>query len=164
MAQRIDIVNPFLKKDSVDYQCFGCSPHNPSGLHMHFYLEEGVFYGIWHPKRNFEGYAGILHGGIQATMMDEVASWFIYAQIGTAGVTKSMQVEYISSTRISEHPILLKADLKEEVGNEIHVNVELISENKVTAKATVVYFVFPEAIARSRYNYPGKESFFKVVL
>lgn len=93
-------------------------------------------------------------------MMDEVASWFIYSQIGTAGVTKSMEVEYISPTRLTEDPILLKAFLKEQIKNEVHVAVELISENKVTATATVVYFVFPEAIARSRYNYPGKEAFY----
>lgn len=160
MPQRINIVNPFLKKDSSDYQCFGCSPHNQGGLHMHFYLEEGLFYGIWNPKPNFEGYGGVLHGGIQATMMDEVASWFIYSQIGTAGVTKSMQVEYISPTRVTEQPILVKAVLQEKVENEIHLAVELISENKVTATATVVYFVFPEAIARRRYNYPGKDAFY----
>ncbi|HLW06128.1 MAG TPA: PaaI family thioesterase [Marinilabiliaceae bacterium] len=160
MPQRIDIINPFLEKDPSDYQCFGCAPHNPGGLHMHFYLEDGVFFGIWQPQNNFEGYKGVLHGGIQATMMDEVASWFVYSQIGTAGVTKSMQVAYISPTRVTELPILVKAVLQEKVENEIHLAVELISESKVTATATVVYFVFPEAIARSRYNYPGKEAFY----
>lgn len=160
MSQRIDIINPFLEKDPSSYKCFGCSPHNPGGLHMQFYLENGDLFGIWHPQSNFEGYGGVLHGGIQATMMDEVASWYIYSQIGTAGVTKSMLVEYISPTRVTEHPILLKAVLNEKVGNEVHIDVELISENKVTATAVVVYFVFPEAIARRRYNYPGKEAFY----
>lgn len=164
MAQRTNIVNPFLEKSAKDYQCFGCSPHNAGGLQMKFYVEDGCLFATWQPTKKFEGYTGVVHGGIQSTLMDEIASWFIYTLIGTAGVTKSMHVEYISPTRITSSPILLKAELKKQINNEVYLNVTLSSEDKITATAEVVYFVFPEAIARRRYNYPGKEAFYKSLL
>jgi acyl-coenzyme A thioesterase PaaI-like protein len=160
MSLRKEIINPFSKHDAADYQCFGCSPYNTGGLHLSFFEEDGFLYGEWQPKKKFEGYKGVLHGGVQATMMDEIASWFIYTQIGTAGVTKKMEVAYKHPTRISDQPILLKAWLGEQNGNEITVNTELINGGKVTATARVTYFTFPEGIARRKYNYPGKEAFF----
>ena len=81
-----EIKNPFL--DRKDYCCFGCSPANHIGLRMKFYEEEEFVVSEWLPRSEFEGYANVLHGGIQATLMDEIASWTIYVKAGTGGVTR----------------------------------------------------------------------------
>jgi len=55
--------------------CFGCGVDNANGLAMTFY-EVGpghVACEITVPEK-FQGYPGVVHGGIVATMLDEIAS------------------------------------------------------------------------------------------
>jgi acyl-coenzyme A thioesterase PaaI-like protein len=158
----IKIVNPFKGNPPEHYPCFGCSPHNPIGMKLEFYQQGDSLFAEWLPDSNFEGFKGVLHGGIQATLMDEIASWFIYSQIGTAGVTKSMDVQYHFPVRVNEEPILIKANLVEERDNhEVVIFTEIQHKSKVCASATVTYFTFPEHIAKAKYHYPGKEAFFE---
>lgn len=160
MSKRIEIVNPFVSRYDSSYQCFGCSPHNESGLKIDFYVENDVFYGKWKSENRFEGYRGVVHGGIQATLMDEAASWYIYSQVGTSGVTKSMEIEYFLPTRINENDILIKVVEEKRDGNEVTLLTEVIHEDKVRAFAKIIYFIFPEKIAIKKYYYPGKEAFY----
>ncbi len=156
------ILNPFKDGSPEKYPCFGCSPHNPIGLKLNFYQDGDALYAEWCPGKNYEGYSGVLHGGIQATLMDEIASWFIYSQIGTAGVTKSMEVEYHLPVRVTGELILVKATLFEKKGkNEVVIFTEIQQKNKVCASARVTYFTFPDVIATGRYHYPGKTAFFE---
>lgn len=162
MPKRIEIVNPYSNiYDSSSYQCFGCSPHNKCALDIKFYLEKNIFYGKWQPENRFEGYHGIVHGGIQATLMDEAASWYIYSQVGTAGVTKSMDIEYILPTRVTSNAVYIKVSEINRDGNEVSLKTEIIHEDKVRAIANIVYFTFPDKIASQKYFYPGKEAFYK---
>ena len=81
------------------YNCFGCSPTNPCGLKCRF-VDEGEYVTChWMPDENFQGFFHILHGGIQATLMDEIASWVIFSRMKTAGVTANMNIKYRSEER-----------------------------------------------------------------
>ena len=54
--------------------CFICGLENPVGLHLHIYeLEPGVVQTTYLAPEHFQGYPGVLHGGIVAAMIDEVA-------------------------------------------------------------------------------------------
>ena len=66
-----DIRNPFLNRPG--YGCFGCSPNNEQGLRMSFAEEGEEIICSWEPDPRFAGYGGIIHGGIQATLHDEIA-------------------------------------------------------------------------------------------
>ncbi len=158
---RRKIVNPFTSAGPELFGCFGCSPYNPIGLNLSFYEDGDCVFANWMPDKNFEGYKGVLHGGIQATLMDEIASWFIYTQIGTAGVTKRIDVEYFTPIRITGEPVLIKAGFLEQMeNNEVIILAELFYNDKLCASARVIYFIFPESIAKGKYNYPGIDSFF----
>jgi acyl-coenzyme A thioesterase PaaI-like protein len=158
----IKIVNPFKDNVPEHYPCFGCSPHNPIGIKLEFYQDGDALVAEWLPSMNYEGYRGVVHGGIQATLMDEIASWFIYSQIGTAGVTKSMTVDYHFPVRVNGEALFLKATLAEKRENhEVVVATEIKQKNKVCATALVTYFTFPENIATGKYHYPGKSAFFE---
>ena len=54
--------------------CFVCGVENPAGLHLHFYdsAPGEVTAEITVPER-FQGYPGIVHGGVIAAMLDEVS-------------------------------------------------------------------------------------------
>lgn len=157
------IVNPFIHAAPEKYPCFGCSPHNSIGLRLSFYEEGDALYTEWIPEKNYEGYNGVVHGGIQALIQDEIASWFIYSQVGTAGVTKSMEVEYHHPLRNNGDKVLVKATLFGQKENEVTILTEIFQNEKLCSSAHVTYFTFPEKIAKGKFHYPGKEAFFEPI-
>jgi uncharacterized protein (TIGR00369 family) len=53
--------------------CFVCGVDNEHGLHLQFYQNEpGVVEVTYTVPEHFQGYDGIVHGGIVATLVDEV--------------------------------------------------------------------------------------------
>ncbi|HVN15781.1 MAG TPA: PaaI family thioesterase [Anaerolineales bacterium] len=53
--------------------CFLCGLENPVGLHLHLYeIEPGVIETTFTAPNHFQGYPGVLHGGIVASILDEV--------------------------------------------------------------------------------------------
>lgn len=54
--------------------CFICGVENPVGLHLHIYeIEPGVVETSYTPPEHFQGYPGVLHGGIVGAIIDEIA-------------------------------------------------------------------------------------------
>ena len=54
--------------------CFVCGLENPIGLHLHIYeTEPGVVESIYIAPEHFQGYPGVLHGGIVASLLDEIS-------------------------------------------------------------------------------------------
>lgn len=54
--------------------CFICGLENPVGLHLHIYeTEPGVVETKYLAPEHFQGYPGVLHGGIVAAILDEVS-------------------------------------------------------------------------------------------
>ena len=51
--------------------CFGCGEHNPIGLKLKFRLEEGILKAEIKPEKVFQGWPGLVHGGILALILDE---------------------------------------------------------------------------------------------
>lgn len=154
------IQNPYVKVEG--YNCFACSPDNENGLQMTF-IEDGDFLTCdWEPKGFMAGYNNVLHGGIQATLMDEIASWFIQVKMKTAGVTSNMNLRLKRTVPMNQGKLKLRAWLKEVRRNLVDVNVELINaDGKVGAEGVITYYTFPEDVARKKLNFPKHEEFFE---
>jgi len=59
--------------DTSDYQrCFVCGQRNPFGLHLVFRQEAESIVADFQPREEHQGFPGILHGGIVASVLDEV--------------------------------------------------------------------------------------------
>lgn len=154
------INNPFIKANDRSYGCFGCSPANVLGLRLEFWDKGEEVVAFWNPEARFEGFHDILHGGIQATLMDEIASWYIFAKCGTAGVTSGMQVKYLKPLPVSAGEITISARLREQAKRMVTIACKLAGRDGTEyATADVSYFVFPENVAREKYRYPGIEAF-----
>ncbi|AKJ10244.1 hypothetical protein ABB07_09510 [Streptomyces incarnatus] len=84
-----------------DYQCFGCSPANEHGLRLQFrHTPDG---GIECPlefDRTFESYPGVVHGGMSATVCDEIMGNLLVLRLGVSVFTTSMRTRYIEPLRI----------------------------------------------------------------
>ena len=61
-------------KQPNSQMCFICGLENPVGLHLHIYeTEPGVVETTYTAPKHFQGYPGVLHGGIVGALIDEIA-------------------------------------------------------------------------------------------
>lgn len=154
------VINPFKGREG--YNCFGCSPDNEFGLQLSFVDEGEYLTASWVPKDYFEGYKNMLHGGIQATLIDEIASWYVYAKLNVAGVTSKLEVRYKKPVYTNKGNIKLRAKLVGIKRNLADFEVELLDSNDVLcAFGHVQYFTFNEKVSREKFWYPGPDTFFE---
>ena len=148
--------------DLEGYNCFGCSPANPYGLKCKFFDEGEYITCDWEPSENYQGFFHVLHGGIQATLIDEIASWAIFSYAKTAGVTTEMAVKYRKPVYTNRGGIHLRAKETKAEKRLVTARVELFNEaGELATEADVVYMVYPEEIARKKLDWPGVEAFYK---
>ncbi len=61
-------------KQANSRNCFVCGVANPVGLKLTIYqVEPGVIETSFTAPQHFEGFPGVLHGGIVATILDEIS-------------------------------------------------------------------------------------------
>lgn len=73
--------------------CFVCGPNNPDGLKLPIEVDEtGARFTYAIPKK-YEGWSGIAHGGIIATLLDELMAWAVRPR-GYRTVTAEMTVRF----------------------------------------------------------------------
>ena len=86
--------------------CFGCSATNPQGLKLSFrHTEQGCSTSCTVPG-NLCGFDGLVHGGIIATLLDEVSGWAIFSHLGRLGVTREMTTRYQKPVPINTELII----------------------------------------------------------
>ena len=63
-----------MEKQASSRLCFVCGVDNPVGLHLYFYeTGPGEVTVDFTPPAHYQGYPGVLHGGIVASILDETA-------------------------------------------------------------------------------------------
>lgn len=152
------VPNPYA--GNRDYRCFGCDPNNPIGLKLEFTVDGDRVFCDWNPRADLEGYPGVTHGGILATLCDEIAAWYLHAVRGTAGMTRELSVSYHQPARAAEAPFRLEAHAIEEDSRSALIEVTVTGAagtHFCTARCS--YAVFSEAVARRRLGFPGREAF-----
>ena len=84
------ILNPW--RGHPRYNCFGCAPNNPIGLHLEFWEDGDDIVTHWHPEPNYQGWIDTMHGGILSTLIDETCGWVVTSKMHTNGFTVEMKV------------------------------------------------------------------------
>jgi len=156
----IKLNNPYAGMPG--YSCFGCSPANPMGLQMEFFTEGDEVLCMWDPDEHFQGFHDVLHGGVQATMMDEIASWVVFVKLDTAGVTYQLTTRFRKPVLISKGSVTVRATLVRQQKRIAEIEVRLYDgEGTLCAESQANYFVMPREKAVQELHFPGKEAFFK---
>jgi acyl-coenzyme A thioesterase PaaI-like protein len=151
--------NPFVQLEG--YHCFGCSPGNPIGLHLEFFEDGDEIVSTWDPGFHYQGYHNILHGGIQAALMDEIASWTVYVKVKTAGFTSKAEIRYLKNVGIDQGPLTLRARVKQMRRNLADIEVKLYDRNGIRcAESLLTFFTFPLEKSKESMYYPDPERFY----
>jgi uncharacterized protein (TIGR00369 family) len=77
------------------HNCFACGTENPIGLNLQFYRLADTVCTELTLERRYEGWEGVVHGGIVSTLLDEVMSWAIMYRKKVFLVTRKMDIKYV---------------------------------------------------------------------
>lgn len=128
--------------------CFGCGPHNHVGMRLQFFREGDSVVTTFTPREGWDGPPGIVHGGLQATLADEVGAWTVVGLRGFFGFTSSVQLRYLRPAR-SDRPIKARGRITEADGARTTVRVDLTQDGRKLLSGTASY-VSPSADAAER--------------
>lgn len=77
----------------ADDYCFVCGKDNPIGIKAKFIAKEGYASSELVLSREYQGWSGIIHGGIIAALLDE-ASVYAGNSLGYNTVTAELKIRY----------------------------------------------------------------------
>lgn len=141
-----EILNPWV--DLQAYNCFGCSPKNMIGVRMRFFEDNeldpmGDIVSVWKPTQHHQSWINTLHGGVQATLLDEICGWVVFKKLNTSGVTAKMDLRYKQAVPTNQGVLVLRARLKEN-NHRIAVVEGVIQDKqgKTLTQCECTYFTF----------------------
>ena len=152
-----EVNNPFVGTEN--YRCFGCAPHHPNGLRLRFERDGQQVRARWRPSAEYQGYSAIVHGGIQATLLDEVSSWAIFVLCGVAAVTRRISVEYERALPINAPEVVVVASVADRSARVITVDAQLRIDDTRYARASVGFRVLPKRLAERDFGFPDPQRF-----
>lgn len=79
--------------EATNGQCFACGERNPIGLRLTFRFEGEGYVTEFTPRDEHQGYDGITHGGLIATVLDETMARMLWAR-GLSFATAELVVRY----------------------------------------------------------------------
>ena len=81
--------------------CFVCGDRNDHGLHVALRVGGGRAWTELVLTARHEGWAGVVHGGIIAALLDELMGWALFQQDGW-GVTAQLGVRYKAPVAVGQ--------------------------------------------------------------
>lgn len=104
--------NPEMKFETYG-NCFVCGKNNPNGLRLNFEIdkERQTLKTSFVASPTFQGWDGIVHGGIISTLLDEAMAKLIY-ELGHQAVTASLEIKFKKPVPILE-PLRVYGEITE---------------------------------------------------
>jgi acyl-coenzyme A thioesterase PaaI-like protein len=132
------IKNPWIGQEG--YQCIGCCPTNDAGVKMEFYEDGDDIVSLWKPQAKFQGWINVLHGGIQALLLDEISGWVVSRKLQTAAVTAKMELQFKKSISINEECLEIRGRVLSQRRNLAEIEACIYDGNKDLCCRSVATF------------------------
>ena len=121
-------------------QCFGCGQDNPIGLKLSFQWDGKTVRAEFTPTEFYQGWSGLVHGGIIICMLDEAMSWVALFE-GMNCVTAKMQVKLRRLTSIGE-PLIITGSITKKTRKLVATKAAIsLKDGTPIAEATATHFV-----------------------
>ncbi|MDD5433814.1 MAG: PaaI family thioesterase [Nitrospira sp.] len=125
-----------MMKLVANNKCFVCGRENPAGLKIPFKVdrENKTISCEFTPGAEYQGFKGITHGGIIATLLDEAMVRLAF-DLGIYAVTASIEVRYIAPL-MSGETVYVSASITKEARKLLVAEAEACTiDGKAVARA-----------------------------
>src|SRR5437764_10655831 len=85
--------------------CFVCGSRNRFGLNLRFFTDGQIVQARFIPRPEDNGFLGVVHGGITATVLDEVMVWACAVREKQFCFSAEMTVRYLGPIQIGTEVI-----------------------------------------------------------
>lgn len=141
LSQKVKASMPQTEMKEIERSdgCFACDWNNPAGLGIRFYTDGQGAYGEYIPTEVYQGYKGIVHGGILAALLDEVMAKALAAH-GIDGVTAKLEVRFRKPVPTNSR-LLLRGWIKSRRKTSFVVAGQILAEDRETlVEAEGIFF------------------------
>ena len=117
--------------------CFVCGKRNEKGLKLDFQLdkENKTMETVFTPQDWHQGYAGIVHGGIISTLLDEIMTKLAF-ELGIDAVTAEISVRFRKPVGLGKR-LLIRGKITEETSKIVYARAEAkFEDGSLAAEAT----------------------------
>ena len=145
----VAIPKVILNTDLNEGYCFGCGQNNPMGLKLHFTRDGETLRTEFTPDKMLQGWPGLLHGGIVATLLDEVMSNVAYAS-GQTCLTAEMELRQRKPIDINE-TLIVTAWITRHRSKIIETAGKIcLKDGTVVAESTAKQFIAENAAGQDK--------------
>jgi uncharacterized protein (TIGR00369 family) len=133
--------------------CFGCAPDHAIGFRLEFTREGDDVVTRMTPGERYQGPPGIMHGGLVATLADEVGAWACIVMLGKFGFTVSFDARLRQAVRIGKE-VEARARVVKASSRFVDVQVEVSQEARSCFTADFRFLLLDEAGAEKMLGRP----------
>ena len=120
--------------------CFGCGEDNPIGLHLKFKEVDGLLCTEFIPAKEHQGYDGIVHGGIIATLLDEAMGKVLSGK-GVMALTATLSVKFKKPIKVGDR-LSVCSKVKRQSGRKVWLEADVKgSDGNVLAHGESLYII-----------------------
>lgn len=135
-----------IEKQPGSKSCFVCGRENPVGLKLEFYTDApGKVRADLSIPAEYEGYPGIVHGGVIAAILDECGGRAHMTSPDRFMVTAQLNVRYRLPVA-SETPLVVIGEAGDRRGRVSYAHSEILTlSGEILAEAELVLVDIPES-------------------
>jgi len=134
-------------------KCFMCGRGNPRGLRLELFVEGDLVITEFKLEEFLIGYEGIIHGGVQAGILDEVMWWASSWGSGRATYTADMSIRYKRPAPI-DHRFRAIGKIIRMDNRFVYTEGEILDleDQKVCTTASGRYYILSEEKSRELFR------------
>jgi len=124
--------------------CFGCGSGNALGLGMKFYTDGRSVASSLVVPEHLCGWSRVVHGGIVATILDEIMGWSAIYLMKKVALTKRLTVDYLKPTPVGQ--TLFVEGRASDQPDARHVVIQAAihtPDNEISARSEGLFTLFP---------------------
>lgn len=137
--------------------CFACGQKNPIGLKLKFAWDGKFARAEFTPNKFHQGWTGVIHGGIIASLLDEAMSYAtLFSGVNT--LTAKMRTRFRRPVQIDE-PLVITASLTKKTRRLVEAKAETaLRDGTIIADGTATMFVISQRKSNKGESKRGEAS------
>lgn len=123
---------------AVHARCFACGSENPDGLNLRFRQNgDGVVTATFTVTERYQGYPGVVQGGIVATILDSAMANCLFG-IGVEAMTASLELRFREAVR-TDMPLTVMASMVEHRGRVYKTQARIVQGGSLRVTASAMF-------------------------